>query len=149
MPFDPDHFRKKYPGRAFPEMRFCADPQRWRTDRQLAAAFGAGAAHSENVLWNLFDRAAPVATGAVETPDVGRLLALYEIPAKDDLYVDWYLGDQAQVSRRDMLTSFDAYWQEGVDDMAVFDDSFEWVFYFTRDGGVRLLRADHVAEEQE
>jgi hypothetical protein len=138
MPFDPDQFRRRYPGRAFPELRFCSERQRWDADRQLAAALHPSSAPSENVLWELFDRAAPL---AVQSPDLGRLLALCELPANAELYVDWYLGDQARVTSRDLLDSFDAYWEAGADDVAVFDDSFEWVLYFTRDGGVRLLRA--------
>jgi hypothetical protein len=142
VPFDPDQFRRRYPGRAFPELRFCSERQRWDADRHLAAALNPSPAPSENVLWELFDRAAPL---AVQSPDVGHLLALYELPANGDLYVDWYLGDQAQVDSRDLLHFFDAYWEAGTDDLAVFDDSFEWVLYFTRDGGARLLRADEGA----
>jgi hypothetical protein len=149
MPFDPDHFRQTYPGRAFPELRFCAERQRWHTDRQLAACFRAAAGDSENVLWDLFDRAMPLDVTASATLRLGSLLAQHEIEAGVALYIDWYLGEQAQVARGEMIASFDAYWQKGVDDMAVFDDSFAWVFYFTRDGGVRLLRADEPPEEQE
>ena len=119
-------------------MRFCSERQRWDADRQLAAALHPSPARCENVLWELFDRAAPL---AVHSLDLGHLLALYELPANGELYVDWYLGDQARVASRDLLDSFDAYWEAGADDVAVFDDSFEWVLYFTRDGGVRLLRA--------
>jgi hypothetical protein len=136
MSFDPDQFRRRYPGRAFPELQFCSERQRWDADRHLAALHPAPAP-SENVLWELFDRAAPL---AVRSRDLTHLLAIYDIPANGELYVDWYLGDQARVAGRDLLDSFDAYWEAGADDVAVFDDSFEWVLYFTRDGGARLLR---------
>ena len=140
VPFDPDRFRQNYPGRAFPELRFCAERRRWLSDRKLAASFGRAGGNAGNVLWGLFDSAAPLAMNARQAGDFGQMLARYGIAADGDVYLDWYLGDQARVGWGDLLSCFDAYWQKGVDDMAVFDDSFEWVLYLTRDGGVRLLR---------
>jgi hypothetical protein len=150
VPFDPDHFRREYPGKAFPDLRFCSDRERWEAKRRLADRFDRRAGD----LWELFDRAKPL-DGVGEPGLPANLLFLRvqggieDIPREAPVFLDWYLGEQASVPYGQLSEYFNALWQPDVDDLAVFDDSFEWVLYFTRDGGARLLNADVTGPEQE
>lgn len=156
MPFDPEQFRRRYPGRAFPDVRFRSERERWAADRALAGRYGPAAGDSPDGgrLWALFDRARPLDVAGATAPAADafyltQLLGLYELHSGAEVCLDWYMGEQMAVGFRDLVASFDAFWRPGVDDMALFPESYDWVLYFTRDGGVRLLRGDEGWWEQE
>ena len=154
MPFDPEQFRRRFPGRPFPDIRFRSERERWEADQALAARYGPrlGGPPDGGLLWTLFDRARPLNVApapASEAFHLTPLLGLYELRAGPEVCLDWYMGEQVAVGFRDLVGSFGAFWQPGADDMALFPGSCDWVLYFTRDGGVRLLRADEGWWEQE
>ena len=144
MPFNPEHFRRRYPNRALPDLRFRPEQARWETGRRLAGRFGLALDGSDaSPVWELFDRAV-----TLETPGPGSeqfyltlLLGTYEIAAPATLYLDWYSGEQVEVAFRELLGFFNGFWEPTADDLAVFDDSCDWVLYFTRSGEVRLARS--------
>ena len=129
MPFEPEQFRRRYPGRPFPDIRFRSEPHRWTLEQRIAAAVGrpgSGADDREgSAVWGYFDAAAPVDTLGSARPGVDLAAAAADcgLPAGGRVYVEWYSGDQIDVPFRDLADYFPAFWQAGADDLAVFDDS--------------------------
>jgi hypothetical protein len=139
MPFNPEHFRRRYPGRPLPDIRFRPERRRWGTGRRLARHFGQpGDGSDASPVWELFDRSVPLGIPSPSPLDLTPLFDEYGIPTRSRVYLDWYSGDGAEVDLPELLGSFPGLWEPG-DDLALFDDSCEWVLYFTR-GEVRLAR---------
>lgn len=172
MPFDADRFRKLYPRRPYPDVRFLSERARYAAGRRLAEHLGRAVQEGEDdeggdergnaddgdmgLPWGGFDRAAPVAGADVGTGDgagpglgldLSGVLAACDLPAPGPLvHVEWYTGDGIEVPSADLAGFFPAFWQEGQDDLAVFDASCDWILYITRAGQVRLLHAGWAGE---
>src|SRR4051794_38858330 len=98
MPFNPEHFRRRFPGRPLPDLRFRPERERWAVARRLAARFGLGAGGTgDSPVWEPFDAAVMLEAAAAGPADADafELMPLFDacdVAPRPVVYLDWYSG---------------------------------------------------------
>lgn len=144
MPFNLDHFQRRYSGWSLPDLRFQGEAQRWAVQRSWAKRFGRPASVDlAPIVWECFETATEISAPAPDGGDfeLDAILAECGIAPGEWVYVDWYLHEQARVPWTQLAQFFLAFWERGVDDLAVFDDSFDWILFISRSGEVKVSSA--------
>jgi hypothetical protein len=145
VPFHPEQFRTRYPGRSFPDLRYCPDRDRDQASRQLIARLGLSTSHVDpeiGPIWQHYDAARVIGTIGHALPgmDLAVVAAEAGVFPDGEVRIDWYAGEQLIVDFRDLADRFFAFWEPGNDDVAIFTDTSDWLLFVTRTAEVRMIR---------
>lgn len=138
-----DNFLREYQGLQFPRYISLNNKECLRISQSLQISFGLKKIIDGLRLVKEFDSLAiPLNLNADTTQDfsISKLLHSLKINANSEVYVNWYRFDKIDLlNLLDLNNFFNDLWYTNLDDIDIFDNSFEWILSINHDGYIKYL----------
>lgn len=141
--FKIDHFKREYKDKEFPWFDTIDAKHSERIRRKLADRIDFEDYNDTLAFVYKVDEISKTIDGINaqdDNFDLRALLEKYWIIPKDTVYLDWYRFDTTdRIKFRDLAKYFDSIWYPGPDDIALFDDSLDWILSINHEGILDIL----------
>lgn len=140
--FKIEHFEKENPELQFPHYEQLEPEECHLLLKILAQKVGLSVdANGLSLVNRVAEIALPISNvdANADSFDLARALAQTRITPQEHVYVNWYRYDNIDRLKFVELTEhFADVWYPSVDDIDIFDDTFQWVLSVTHDGRLQL-----------